>query len=119
MKKGEISWDALQVLNRAGLTDRERSELVEQGYRELRKLNRELHQMVDKIREVLPDCRPVGRRGRGSAELLKAQSLLRTANELACGLIEIRGDGADPRFVAWQHEMAEWLKNMERSGGAE
>ena len=113
MKRRKISWDALAVLNRAGLTDQERTELIDQGHRELRSLHRELQRRVDKIRAVLPECRRVRHRGLRNAELLQAQELLRTANEVACGLIQVQGDAAEPRLVAWQHEMAEWLKNMD------
>ena len=111
MKRRDISWDALAVLNRAGLKDQDRAELIDLGHRELRKINRGLRLHLDKIRAVLPECRQS--KGRLNAELLQAQSLLRTANELACGLIAVQGDAAEPRLVAWQHEMAEWLKNME------
>jgi len=117
MKRRKISWDALAVLNRAGLTYQERTELIDQGHRELRGLNRELQRKVEKIRSVLPECRRVKYGKRVNAELLQAQELLRTANEVECGLIEVQGDGAEPRLVAWQHAMAEWLKNMEQSGG--
>ena len=116
MKGRRVSWDALALLDQARLTDEERRELVEEGHRSLRSLNRELHQKVEKIREVLPECRRASRRV--NAELARAQDLLRTANEVACGLIEIQGDGAEPRLVAWQHEMAEWLKNMDQVGGS-
>jgi len=115
MNQKGISWDALRLLDQARLTPEERLELVEEGHRSLRSLNRELHQKLATIRKVLPECRRASRRV--NAELARAQDLLRTANEVACGLIEVQGDGAEPRLVAWQHEMAEWLKNMEQAGG--